>query len=278
MANERLLVLYHANCSDGFCAAWIAQKAHPNAECIAVNYGEAPPDVTDRDVIILDFSYPRNVLLEMQSKSSILNVLDHHKTAEKELEGLRFCIFSSHMSGAAMAWKWFFPYTPLPLLVEYVQDRDLWKFELPHSKAINAAIRSYPLDFQIWENLFLREFQGSLGEFQDSFVTLLANEGEAILRMEQQIIELQAKKAVKISLADKREIFSCNATAHISELGSLLAKDRPFSAIYYIDENGKYKYSLRSSDAGEDVSIIAKHFGGGGHRNAAGFTSNSRVF
>ena len=41
--------------------------------------------------------------------------------------------------------------------------------------------------------------------------------------------------------------------------------------------NGRRKVSLRATDAGVDVSAIARGFGGGGHRQAAGFTTDMEL-
>ena len=41
---------------------------------------------------------------------------------------------------------------------------------------------------------------------------------------------------------------------------------------WFRHRDGNYIYSLRSrADSGIDVSAIAKKYGGGGHKNAAGF-------
>ena len=83
------LVLFHGGCNDGFCAAWIYRRyVNPQSEFKAVQYNTNPPDTENRDVIILDFSYERPLLMEMQERAQSLLVLDHHETAERELEGL----------------------------------------------------------------------------------------------------------------------------------------------------------------------------------------------
>jgi phosphoesterase RecJ-like protein len=41
-----------------------------------------------------------------------------------------------------------------------------------------------------------------------------------------------------------------------------------------LDVDGRRKVSLRATDKRVDVSIIARGFGGGGHRQAAGFTTD----
>ena len=63
-----------------------------------------------------------------------------------------------------------------------------------------------------------------------------------------------------------------NSSHWMSEIGSTLAKDCDFAMIWYYDHDScMYKASLRAFHGTMDVSEIAKSFGGGGHRKAAGF-------
>lgn len=281
----RPLVLYHSGCVDGFCSAWVAKSAMPDAECVPVNYGQDPPDVTGLDVFILDFSYKRPVMRSVLSQAHRVTVLDHHKTAEAELAGivdefvqrpdlianppgseLPVVHFDMNKSGGRLTWEHFFPGKPSPWLVDYTEDRDLWRHELPHTQEISAFIRSYPLlpteqNFLRWSNWAC---PGT-----DSFNAFI-DQGLAILRYQQQIIDLAVSNAVEMVL-DGHKILAVNTTVCFSEVAGQLAKGRPFGAAYFIRADGKRQWSLRSALDGLDVSEIAKRHGGGGHRNAAGF-------
>jgi len=80
------ICIYHGNCADGFTAAWAVWKRFGDSvEYIPGVYGESPPDVTGKNVVIVDFSYKRPVLLEMTKTARTVLVLDHHKTAEADL-------------------------------------------------------------------------------------------------------------------------------------------------------------------------------------------------
>lgn len=275
------LVLYHANCWDGFCAAWIAKKALGDIEAIPVQYGQDPPiDFCGRDVYILDFSYPRGEMENIIRSSNRVVVLDHHKTAEKELEGLASQIsadtngqieptirFDMNKSGGRLAWEYFFqrtePCDPAPWLVDYTEDRDLWRWKLDWSREINAWLRSWPLDFDLWDKFSL---VGPGCEAWDMRV----DSGTSIIRREKRIIDEHVGHAREIEM-DGHKILAVNATVLFSDIAGELAKDRPFGACYFDRQDGKRQWSLRSRDGGIDVSEIAKLHGGGGHRNAAGF-------
>lgn len=266
------LVIYHANCRDGFCAVWVAKQALGEIEAVPAQYGQEPPDVAGRRVYILDFSYKRSVLEEMSRKAESILVLDHHKTAQAELEAIGrdpftgylaggktlLCIFDMEKSGGRLTWEHFFGDKPAPWLVDYTEDRDLWRWTLPESKTINAALRSYPLDFAVWNDLLKRS------------LAVLSVEGQSIFRREQQIIDDHLRHAREIEMEGHR-ILAVNATVLFSEIAGELARDRPFGACYFDRQDGKRQWSLRSRTDGVDVSDVAKRRGGGGHRNAAGF-------
>jgi oligoribonuclease NrnB/cAMP/cGMP phosphodiesterase (DHH superfamily) len=75
-------------------------------------------------VYILDFSYDEETLRNLYKKVEVV-VLDHHKTAEKDLKDLSFAKFDMNKSGAMMAWEYFHPEKEVPLMIRYIQDRDL---------------------------------------------------------------------------------------------------------------------------------------------------------
>jgi oligoribonuclease NrnB/cAMP/cGMP phosphodiesterase (DHH superfamily) len=257
----QLLVLYHGGCADGLCAAWIARKLHPEAEFVPVNYGQDPPNVKDRDVLILDFSYPRPVLLDMKQAANRLEVLDHHKTAAAALEGLDFCLFDMTKSGARLAWEWFFPNDKSPWLVDYVEDRDLWAWKLPNSREVNAALRSYPLSFGTFDRF------GNESNCVDGLVI----EGAAILRDQQNTVDGLVSHAVEVEVQGHK-VLCVNATTLVSETAGELAKGRPFGMTWFESDKNERIYSLRSDDNGVDVGEIAKFYGGGGHKRSSGFT------
>lgn len=253
------LVLYHGNCYDGFGAAYAAWLKYPNAEFVPVLYGQPPPDVTGRTVCILDFSYPRDVLLRMKEQAAFLKVLDHHTTGKEALADLDFAEFSDTECGAVMAWKYFHTGNPVPKFFLYLQDRDLWKFELPESREVSAALRSFPFDFDVWDKLVWD-------------VALLKADGRAILRLNEQIVALTVARRRMIVLAGV-EMPVVNTSWLFSECAEAMVAGSPNGmAAYYFDLEDQRQWGLRSAP-GVDCSVVAKFYGGGGHAEAAGFTS-----
>lgn len=262
------LCIYHANCADGFGAAWAVRQYFNAGGRDAIDFHpgvhqDPPPDVTGRIVYLVDFSYKRPVLLNMARQARRIVILDHHKTAAADLVDLPAnvsTVFDLDRSGARIAWDFFFPRTTPPPLIDYIQDRDLWRFDLPRSREVAAGLFSYPYDFAIWSELM-----------KPHRIDDLADAGAAIERKHfKDIHEFIAAAGYRATIAG-HSVPVLNAPYFwTSDAGHIMAKGEPFAACYWDTPNGRV-FSLRSTDDGLDVSEIAARFGGGGHRNAAGF-------
>lgn len=262
---ENPLVIYHKDCADGICAALIAhQYFNGRGDYIPCQYGDAPPDVTGRDVFVLDFSFSRTILLHMFTFAKSIIVLDHHKTAEAELRDLPYCRYDMEKSGARLTLEYFadcgMPTLPYSWLVGFVEDRDLWRWQIANSREVNAALSSYPKTIDAWSDIL----------DQETPETLLT-QGKSILRYQRQLIENICANAKETEIGGHKVLAVNNATL-ISEVAGKLAEGRPFGVCWFHTDN-KLVVSLRSRDDGIDVSEIAKKYGGGGHRNAAGYST-----
>ena len=264
------ICIYHSNCADGFGAAVIVHDAlYGEVDFHPGKYGEAPPDIAGRDVIIVDFSYKRDVMLGIMNDCKSLVVLDHHKSAQAELDGLGplseklFIEFDMNRSGAMMAWNFYNPGEAPPKLIKHIQDRDLWKFELEGTRQIQAALFSYPYDFDIWMKLLA----------DDDAVEALYSDGVAIERKYLKDLDELLKHEPRTMVIGGYTVPVANLPYFMaSDAGNRLALNQPFAAIYS-DTKDNRLFSLRSC-SGEhevDVSEIAGQYGGGGHKNAAGF-------
>lgn len=303
MDDSNVIVIYHGNCADGFTAAWAARKRFGEAaEYFAGVYQSPPPDVTGRDVVLVDFSYKRDVLREMAKVARSILILDHHKSAAEDLhaeartgdefatvirmddpnwtaprtwehvqgcaqmdkwenipKAIIYAYFDMGRSGAGIAWDFFHPGIPRPALVSHVEDRDLWRFALPGTREIQAAVFSHPYSFDVWDALAAADMD------------TLRTEGEAIERKHHKdVAELVAVCKRRLPIAGYDVPVASLPYTLTSDAGHLMAQGEPFAACYWDTDDGRV-FSLRSTDEGMDVSAIAKLFGGGGHAQAAGF-------
>lgn len=270
------LCIYHGNCADGFGAAWVVHHAlKGDVDFHAGVYQEAPPDVSGRDIIMVDFSYKRPVLEQMIESCKSLIILDHHKTAvddlaflpaafdnwenHKDLEKHKaVAVFDLERSGAGITWD-FFNDSVRPRLIDHIEDRDLWRFALAGTREIQANVFSYPYDFAIWDKLMAQPVEELLAE------------GCAIERKHfKDIRELVGVVTRRMNIGGHNVPIANLPYTLTSDAGHLLAKEEPFAGCYWDTPEGRV-FSLRSTDEGLDVSEIAKQYGGGGHRNASGF-------
>ena len=268
----KVLVIYHGNCMDGFTAAWCAKRyfdsikdlVKVDVEFHAGTYGNPPPDVKGKTVYILDYSFKPDVMEKIIAEADKVIMLDHHKTAMDTLSyligtGTASFTFDMNRSGAHIAWDYFFPDEAVPDIVLYVEDRDLWKFNLPFTREIVAAIFSYPYTFEAYDEVMLKP------------ITQLIDEGTAIERKHfKDINELLAVVKRPMNIGEY-VVNAANLPYTLSsDAGATLIKSgEPFGACYYDTPDGRV-FSLRS--VGDfDVAKIAESYGGGGHKNASGF-------
>lgn len=255
-------VIYHADCTDGMGAAWSAWKRLGNrAEYHACKHGQAPPDVGGKNVAILDFSFSNAVTKQMIEAAEGLIVIDHHRTAMIELHDISNTHFDMNHSGARLAWDFFHPGHPPPKLINYIEDRDLWKWELPYSKEFSAAFDMVPFTME------------DFSKFEDDSVFDDAVErGSYILAYSKTVVKKVCEKASRRRLGGY-DVLVVNSSHWMSEIGARLSPDCDVALIWYYDHNDRVnKVSLRAFHDQVDASEIAKRFGGGGHKKAAGFT------
>lgn len=294
---KKTLCIYHGNCRDGFTAAWVVKRSlGENVQFVAAQYGDKPPAITADylDVLIVDFSWPADVLYEMAAKVRSVIVLDHHKTAEAALAGVPRLTRSIHeaweeatyaneedepfvrvlfdmgRSGAALAWDLLFPALspkPRPPLIDYVQDNDLYRFDLPRSREIGAAIGSYDFTFSEWDRLHdaLEQPLGWAHACEAGHHILRARNKD-VAELVEACRTTMVIGGVKVPVANIPYNLASSAAGRMAEEPGV-----PFAATYF-DKAGGRVFSLRSrGQDGADVSEVAKLYGGGGHRNAAGF-------
>lgn len=278
---RKTICIYHANCMDGFAAAWAVRSAlGPQIEFHASDYGDTPPDVADADVVVVDFSYKRMIIEQMAKVAHSVLILDHHVSAQDELAGLPSApfwdaqrrnggvaaVFDMERSGAQIAWDFFRSeyQAQRPSLIDYIADRDLWRFDLPDSKAINAALSINDFDFHTWTDL-ATDMQDAayLQKMREHGATLLKRKGKDVA----QIINT----ATRHMTIGGHIVPVANCPIHLaSDVAGALAESAAFGACYFDNPKGR-KFSLRANSDEAAVHVIAGLYGGGGHPRAAGF-------
>lgn len=286
------LCIYHSPCADGFMAACIVDRFFGIGaiDMLPANYGNTLPAstlVADRDVYIVDFSYPESALRFIAEHANRVLVIDHHKTAAENLANLkppvraewRFrssdldpiidreprALFDMDRSGAGLTWDFFFHDTPRPRIVNMVEDRDLWRFALPGSKEFAARLFAEPYDRGMW---------GSLIDAPDTWLDHMVREGAVLIKKQSKdIAELLSAQAGRMEEIGGHLVPVFNLPYYLaSDALHIACQGLPFAASYW-DGPTHRNFSLRSDRAngGVDVSAVAREYGGGGHAEAAGF-------
>ena len=272
------LLIYHENCADGFGAALAThlltndRVAGNKVKYLPAQYGSPAPDTGGAtEIVITDFSYPLETMLELHRRHpGKVTLLDHHRTALEQLAGKipPNYTFDLHRSGARLAWDYWAtrlgkPATPRPPLIDYVEDRDLWKWRLPYSREVSAALRNKPYELTVWIELTIPQ---------------LIKEGAEELEAQRLETKRLADTVQLVNLAGHR-IPAVQTDNLMSDVCHELLKrfpKAPFAAAWHITEEGQEKWSLRSRPE-FDVSRIAGGFGGGGHAQAAGFSRTPQL-
>jgi len=295
------IIIHHKGCNDGICGAMILWLGLPEGtELMAYHYNWDPPadeELNNRDVWMVDFSFPRETLLHIHDIADNVVVLDHHGTAQENCAGLDFAIFDMNRSGAMIAYDYMIEHgyydkqwglkggtfndfykRGLKNLAQYVQDRDLWKFELPDSREISAWLSIFPKDLETW--------LGVLEHFCFSNAEGIIAEGKAILRNNDHLVNIvvaQAWKGVSTTwTGEPVTAWVANSPILQSDVGHALTqrKDTDCAVIWRRAKRGRYFYSVRSLSSVDgvegdtfDVAKMVEPLGGGGHKAASGFTS-----
>jgi hypothetical protein len=274
-------LIFHAGCPDGFGAAWSARSAWgTGARFIPRSHDDEfdPEKFENQMVVFADISIPNDHLRNLIEVAGEVLILDHHKTARDHYasdpslenavnaDGHRVH-FDLDRSGAMLSWNHFHPDEDAPDLIRYVQDQDLWNWELPLSEEINAAIGSYPRRFDNWDELAAREIES------------LADEGRPIVRANRMEVERAVHLAHPVTIGNER-IEAVNARQPRAAIGHELTNrakfGKPWGIVYRLTGN-RVDCSIYST-GDLDVSEIATSFGGGGHRNASGFSVPLQVW
>jgi oligoribonuclease NrnB/cAMP/cGMP phosphodiesterase (DHH superfamily) len=267
------IVIYHANCPDGIGSALSVYTYYKKNNIAKQPYfhqathNSSPPNLKDKNVLICDFSYKKNVIEKIISECKTFLIIDHHISAKNDLEtiDLDYKIFDMNHSGAYLTWMYFFPNESVPSLIKYIEDNDIWKKVLPYTKEITSYIASLPFEIDEYEKLLE---PNAINDVAKPIGTILLKQQDKQI---ENALSMSIIRAIEIK-GNMYFVAFCNSTVFASEIGNKLLDKYAycdFSAIY-LNNGNNCMLSLRSANDKVNVSNIAIAYGGGGHRNASG--------
>jgi oligoribonuclease NrnB/cAMP/cGMP phosphodiesterase (DHH superfamily) len=275
--DEVNVVIYHSPCTDGYgsrlCAEKYLKSKFPDriVDYYPMTIGSPPPEgLEGKNVLICDYSYKKDILKDLLTKVNKLLIIDHHKSSEKDLLEIddKYKIFSMDHSGAMLTWKYFYPNITTPLLIDYIQDRDIWTKKLPHTDDFAYWFYTIPYDFEVY-NKYL--------ENDVLLLEMIKTKGIAYGELNN-INVLSSIDYANVKFCKIKDsyyfIAYLNSSVLKSDIGNKIFNKFPlidFSAVYSINDfDDSTSFSLRSTNKHTDVSVISSSLGGGGHRNASG--------
>jgi uncharacterized protein len=271
------LVIYHGRrCPDGFAAAlaaWLFYEGR--AQFLGLDHGDIKsvddlPVLTGRAVYILDFSFSPDIMRGIADRAAKLVLLDHHKSAADKLSGFvsgfacrcGVIHFDMHKSGARLAWEFFQPARPLPDLVRFVEDRDIWVWQYPESAGFLAALDMEAFEFSRW---------AEIASFSPLQLTSFMARGQAMDEKFSKLAADIAGGAQPVTFNGQRGLMVNAPGVFHSLVGNTLSeKSGTFALMWVADKDGVIKVGLRSQ-RGFDCIALAESMGGGGHAQACGF-------
>ncbi len=264
---ERTVILYHANCPDGFGGAYAAWKRFGDAaEYRAMGYGDpVPEDLSGADVYCIDFCFDQERMNAMKEAANSLTVLDHHEGVEEIVRSMPRYVYDADRSGATVAWGYFHPAAPVPQLLSIIEDDDLFRFALPDTKAVLAYLAVQPFTFEFWDEV-ARDLDdpakaaallAKARAFREYFDLLIAQAGERA--------KLVNFEGYQIYVGQTHPM-----KPMVSALGNALAKKQgPLGLVVQIKTEG-LAVSMRG-DGTLDLLPIAQKYGGNGHPYSCAF-------
>lgn len=255
-------VIYHKNCSDGFGAAWAAHELlGSKAVYVPAQYDDISFAfyLKNKTIAVLDFSFTEDQIEKIKANNNRICIVDHHKTA-LQIAHLENTWIEIKYCGAILAWKFFHKNKKIPLFLRYIQDRDLWKWELEGSRDFSIIFQNVPKRFANYSeynsNKKIKEAirDGKLlNKYQYSLIRKISSNFQTV-----------RYQNTKLKLV--------NSSILQSEIGNYLSDDEYAVAIWYKNYSAKKTIVSLRSKGDLDVSLIAQEFNGGGHKNAAGFS------
>lgn len=266
------VILYHAKCPDGFGGAYAAwKKFGDTVEYIPIKHGDpAPEKMAGREILLVDFCYPKEIMEQLRTIADSVTVLDHHE-GMREVATSFPGVFDTNRSGATIAWKYFHPDTPAPRLFSYLEDNDLYRYALAETFDVLSYIRVMHYTFDAWDTLA---------------ETLDDNEQRAAFLIKAGVYTEYFKLLADISVKSAKKVhfegYECAfATTHQvmkSHVGKQLVQEYPPFALVVSAHPDGFGVSIRGNGT-VDVSKIAEKYGGNGHPDSSGFfiSANSKV-
>jgi hypothetical protein len=263
---QKIVVIYHGKCPDGFGAAWAAWKKFGTkaAYLPARDRNATPVPLKNKIVYLIDYTYDTPITKQLIKDNIRVTAIDHHFSQKEPIFLTEKYSYDVNHSGAVLAWNYFHPGKPVPTLLRYIEDRDIWKWKVPHAREMLMLIDLAEFDFKTW-SLLAKELDNP------RMRTVNIKKG-ALLELHYRSLYKKLLPNAELVTFAGHKIYALNCPYYFADdLGHELAVKTHSFSILWSEAGGRIRCSLRS-EGKTDVSKIAKHYGGGGHKHSAAFS------
>ncbi len=272
---EKVVCIYHGNCTDGTTAAAVLLTKFPDCILFPLEHGYKEEDFqeivdkVDREttVYIVDFSLKEEDLKILLSIAKKFVIIDHHigvkevlEKLSKEYENLEY-IFDNHHSGASLTWVYFYGKEKIPDIIKYVEDKDIWTWKYGElTKYVNTYL------------VLLTNQPDKIKELLNKDISDIIEKGKLLSQYTDYLINrfVERAKETFIKIGDY-VVRGYNTNLFQSEIGNILSTKFNEPVALFNISGDKVKFSFRSCEGQKPTSLeLAMILGGGGHKHAAG--------
>jgi len=277
------ICIFHADCLDGMGSAAVVKMKYPDVVLCDMKYGDKLDFVDNGsdDLYIVDFSFSKEKIIELCNIFNTVTIIDHHKTYEPTHVSWTdkpknfTSIYDPKMSGATLTYLTLFD-EKIPKRFLYIEDRDLWKWEVPNSAEYTTA--AYDVYLAEGHDAIIDKLSKEDIFFEEHMITV----GAILERAKQNAVQQLKENVSIVNFYGANKLYGrtlkvgiVNSPIHMSELGNAICSTLDVDmAIVWYNKEGRYKISARSIG---DFNVLPciEELGGGGHPNAGGAMMNT---
>jgi len=269
MPTKKIVVFYHADCTDGFTAAWVAHKKFGNkADYISCFHENEPPKIKGRDIYMLDMTFPKPITERLMKDNKRVTAIDHHISVKSITLSTHKPLYALNHSGCVLAWKYFFSNKPIPTFLLSIEDVDLWNHKVKGSADLYSYLDLLDFKFNVWTKV-ISDFANLIKRKK------ILEMGKLISLHQEKMRDKKIEDNARLVKLDGYVVYAINNTGDSSFMGAKLCRMRPpFAIIWRQKKDGRVTVSLRGV-GNIDCSKIAAKYGGGGHKHSAAFRLDS---
>ena len=279
-------VFYHSADFDGYCSSAIVKHRFPEVELHPINYNQLLPweIIKPEDTVyMVDFGLqPFEQMIRLNASCRLIWI-DHHISAIEAWRASGEVILGKREVGKGaceLTWKYLYPNVGMPRFVYLLGRYDVWDHSnqalwdseiLPFQYGLRLEKADPLKNLEFWENIFLADnifYENTIGRGK-LILSFVAQTSERYMQSHAYEIQFEGLQALAVNVG--------NVSSKFFESKYNPAKHDLLIAYSYI--RGQFWGVTLYSDKPEvNCAVLAKKYGGGGHRGAAGFSCKDFPF